>query len=717
MSSLPFYSRQPMPLWRRPLVPALAMAFCVLAAACSSPYPPPPETQRDDVVDVMHGVEIVDPYRWLEDQESPEVREWIAQQNAYADVIIADTALRAQLRERLQELMDVADFGSPRRGGDYEYFSMRRAGQELWTIYRRPTPDEETLIDPDEDYEIVIDPHGMSPGLTTSIAILSISGDGKYMIYSVRDGGQDEVEVRIRDLQSGTDLPYRLPNGLYSDFSFKEDGSGFYYSRRSRRTGARIYFHRLGTEIADDIELFGEGYGPDKFVGVDQADNGRYLIYTVWHGWSRVEVHYQDLEAGGPVAPVVQNEDARFYTQFIDGELYMRTDLDAPNNRVVAVDLADPARENWREVIPEADDVMQGFSLIDDKFYVTYLHNVSTQIKVFEKDGTPAGEVPVPDFHTANVWGAGEGKARLSLASFTTPPVTYTIDLETQEREIWRQREIDFDPESIQVSQVWYESKDGTQVPMYLVHQRGIELSGDHPTLLYGYGGFTSALTPRFDATVIAWVERGGVYAMANLRGGTEFGERWHRAGMLENKQNVFDDFISAAEWLIETGYTNPDRLAISGASNGGLLVAAALTQRPELFRAVRCGFPDLDMVRFYTFTQTNNLPALHEYGDASIPEHFEFLRAYSPYQRVKNGTKYPAVMLSTGDLDTRVPPLQARKMAARLQAATRSGLPVILRYDPKGGHAANRGRPFNRGIDDRAGELTFLFSQLGDGL
>jgi prolyl oligopeptidase len=270
--------------------------------------------------------------------------------------------------------------------------------------------------------------------------------------------------------------------------------------------------------------------------------------------------------------------------------------------------------------------------------------------------------------------------------------VTYTIDLETQERETWRQREIDFDPESIQVSQVWYESKDGTQVPMYLVHQRGIELSGDHPTLLYGYGGFTSALTPRFDATVIAWVERGGVYAMANLRGGTEFGERWHRAGMLENKQN-------------------------SGASNGGLLVAAALTQRPELFRAVRCGFPDLDMVRFYTFTQTNNLPALHEYGDASIPEHFEFLRAYSPYQRVKNGTKYPAVMLSTGDLDTRVPPLQARKMAARLQAATRSGLPVILRYDPKGGHAANRGRPFNRGIDDRAGELTFLFSQLGDGL
>jgi len=695
---------------------AIAAAVIASAAtlACSSPYPPPPETQRQAVVDTIHAVEFVDHYRWLEDQDSPETRAWIAAQNAYADSVVGYTPVRTELRDRLWDLMAYDDFGSPSRAGDFEYFLMRRAGTEQRVLYRRPKPDSATRIDPALEYEVVIDPTDWSPGHNTSVSIQSFAPDHRYMVYSVRDGGQDEVTIRVRDLETGADLPDSLPNGLYGDFSWRDDGSGFYYSARSRKTGARIRFHRMGTDIADDDELFGEGYGPDKFIGMSQIADGRYFLYDVWHGWARVEVHVQDVENNGPIVAVAGPElDARFSTRFMDDELFMQTDLDAPNFRIVAVDLENSGMEHWREVIPEGEDVIQNYTVIDDKFYVTYLHNVSSQIKIFEKDGTPAGEFPVPERHNASIRSAGEGKVFLSLNSFTTVPVTYRIDLETGEREVWQQRDVPFDPAGIEVKQVWYTSKDGTRVPMWVMHREGLEPTGDHPTLLYGYGGFLSQQTPRFDPMAAIWVERGGVYAMANLRGGSEFGENWHRDGMLENKQNVFNDFIAAAEYLIAEGYTNPERLAIRGYSNGGLLVGSALTQRPDLFRAVLCGFPDLDMVRFYTFTETNNLPALHEYGNAAIPEQFEFLRLYSPYQAVKKGTKYPAVILSSGDLDTRVPPLQARKMTAVLQWATGSDLPIVLRYDPKAGHAASRGLPFSQRVEDTAMDLTFLLQMV----
>lgn len=695
----------------RPLV--LTALLLSAATGCGSPYPPPPDTDREAVTDTIHGVEIVDHYRWLEDQDSPEVRAWLDAQNAYTDSVIGYPALRAALRDRLWDLMDDADYNGPRRAGEYEYFSMRRKGADQRVIYRRPAPDSATRIDPQADYEVVLDPTDWSPGHNTSVAIQAFSPAGRHMIYSVRDGGQDEVVVRIRDLAAGADLPDSLPNGLYSSFTWRDDES-FYYSARSRQTGARIRLHDLGEEFSKDEELFGQGYGPDKFVSVSRIDDGRYLLYEVWHGWARIEIHVQDVENDGRIVTIAGPElNARFYPQFIDGELYMLTTLDAPNGRVVAVDLDNPNRENWREVIPEAENTLQSFSLIDDQFYVTYLDDVSTQIRVLEKDGTDVGGVEVPEYHSASVWGGGEGKLFLSLNSFTTLPVTYRIDQETGEREVWQQRKVPFDAAGIEVKQVWYTSKDGTRVPMFVMHREGLELTGDHPTLLYGYGGFLAALTPRFDPMAAIWVERGGVYAMANLRGGSEFGERWHRNGMLENKQNVFDDFVAAAEHLIAEGYTNPTKLAIRGYSNGGLLVMSAMTQRPDLYRAVLCGFPDLDMVRFYTFTETNNLPALHEYGNAAIPEQFEFLRKYSPYQAVKRGTKYPAVILSSGDLDTRVPPLQARKMTAILQWATGSGLPVVLRYDPKAGHAAGRGKPFSQRVEEQAEELTFLLQQL----
>jgi prolyl oligopeptidase len=439
------------------------------------------------------------------------------------------------------------------------------------------------------------------------------------------------------------------------------------------------------------------------------------MLLTGQHGWAKNEVWMMDMQ-NGDVRPIAVGIDAHIQVRPTDGELFFITDLDAPNYRVVAVDPESPEVENWREVIAEADDVLQNYTRIEDRYYVTYLHDVSTRIIVYDLDGQRIGEVGVPEHHSASIRNASDhdGKVFLTVRGLTTPETEYLVDLKTGEREISEEPKVEFASADYSVRQIWYESNDGTRVPMRIVHRVDIELTGDHPTLLYGYGGFTSSLAPGFSATAATWLEQGGVYAVANIRGGNEFGERWHRGGMLENKQNVFDDFIAAAEWLIDNQYTNPDRLAIRGGSNGGLLVGAALTQRPDLFRAVLCGFPDLDMIRFYTFTETNNMPALLEYGDASKPEQFEFLRRYSPYQAAARRAHYPAVMLTTGDLDTRVPPLQARKMTAQLQASTRSGLPVILRYDPKAGHAAGRGRPLSLAVEDTAMELAFVMMQLG---
>jgi prolyl oligopeptidase len=349
---------------------------------------------------------------------------------------------------------------------------------------------------------------------------------------------------------------------------------------------------------------------------------------------------------------------------------------------------------------------------VGDKIVAIYLHEVENRVRVFEMDGTPVGEVPVPEQSTVSVRGAGDGKATLTVVGYLTPATEYEVDLETLEVEMTEPPE--GSPEGFEVTKLWFTSTGGARAPMYVMHRAGIALDGSHPTILNGYGGFTSNIKPSFSTTRMAWLEMGGIYAVATLRGGTEFGEAWHQDGMLENKQHVFDDFIAAAETLIEEGYTTPDHLGSNGGSNGGLLVAAAMTQRPDLFRAVLCTYPDLDMVRFYAFQATNNMPALLEYGDSRIPEHFDVIRQYSPYQAVRDGVDYPAVMLATGDLDTRVPPLQARRMTARLQAATASGLPVILWYDARGGHAAGRGRPMTLRIEDTARELTFMAQQLG---
>ena len=543
---------------------------------------------------------------------------------------------------------------------------------------------------------------------------MDFSPDGNLMMYSIRQGGADEIAVRIRNLESGEDLPDRLGNALYSGVEFDDAGTGFYYTHRSRETGPRIRHHSLGQDFSADEEIWGAGYGPRTFIGMDIVAEGAYRIFTVQHGWARNDIFIQIND--GPVRPIVEGVSAHFQHRFHDGRIYLRTDFNAPNYRLFVVEPEMPERELWEELIPETEDLFESYSFIGDKIYATYLHEVANQIRVYDLDGSPSGEIDVPDNSSVSIAASENGKASLSVSGYLAPLTRYLVDLQTGEREVVDEPEVIFDSSAYELTKLWFTSTGGVQAPVYVMHRAGLELDGSHPTILNGYGGFNSNIKPGFSTTRLAWLEAGGVYAVATLRGGSEFGETWHQDGMLENKQHVFDDFISAAEKLIEVGFTDSDHLAISGGSNGGLLVGSVMTQRPELFRAVLCTYPDLDMVRFYQFTETNNMPALLEYGDASIVTQFETMRRYSPYQAVSDGVSYPAVMLTTGDLDTRVSPLQGRKMAARLQAATASGLPVVLWYDERGGHAGGRGRPTSIRIEDTARELAFLAQQLGLG-
>ena len=679
----------------------LLFAILAFSSTVQAQVPKPPASRVDNVREVIHSVEIVDPYRWLEEQDSPETRAWIDAQNKYTHSLLDELPSRPLIQKRLSELLRVDTVSTPFEQGGRYFLYKKRAEDDLSILYVR-----QGLNGKDE---VLIDPHTLSPDHTTDIGMLDASNDGKLVIYSVRRGGQDETEVRVMDVDKRKDVD-QLPNALYRGVSINKDGSGFYYNLQRRDTGIRVFYHAIGTDQSKDVEIFGKGYGPDKWVGGDVSENGKYMLFGVQHGWARNELYVQKLP-DGPIQTIVNDIPAHFDAEFAGDQIVMQTDWQAPNKRIVIVDPNNPARESWREIIPEGRDTIAGFSLAGGKLFVNYLHNVTTQIKIFNLDGKPLGEVSLPGLGSGGIGGRWESnEAFVSFRSFVTPQTFYRYDVQTGKMELWARPKVPFKSDDFEVRQVWYTSKDGTKVPMFLVYKKGLQPDGKLPALLYGYGGFNVSQTPRFSSTAAVWVEQGGVYALANIRGGGEFGEGWHKAGMLDKKQNVFDDFISAAEWLIKNKYTNPSRLAIQGGSNGGLLVGAALTQRPDLFQAVLCEFPDLDMLGFYRF-KNNNPPALLEYGNASDPAQFKYLYAYSPYQKVKPGEKYPAVFLTTGDQDTRVPPLQARKMTARLQAASTSGKPVLLLYDTKAGHAG--GRPLSKIIEDVSLELAFLFWQL----
>ena len=684
----------------------LAGMFAMDAVGQAAP-PAPPQTRRDDVREVLHGVEIVDPYRWLEDGKGPDTRAWIDAQNAYTQAMLGARPERDAIRDRIAALSRYDTQSVPQKRGSRYFLFKRRVSDDLSIQYVR-----EGLTGADQ---VLLDPHPLSPDHTVSVTVEDVSDDGRHLLYGLRRGGEDEMELHVRDVAKREDLAGVLPRQLYRGASLRPDGQGFYYAVQDRRTGIRIRYHAMGTPIASDVEVFGQGYGPGQWINAQVSESGRYLLIGVQHGWARNEVFVQDLATGGPPRAIVKDIDAHFRPDFAGDRLIVQTDWKAPRFKIVEIPLDDPRPERWREIVPEGPDAIQGFAPAGGKLIVHDLRNVASRLRVVSLEGRPLGELRLPGPGSVAALQARwtDEEVFFAFNAYTSPGSTWRADVRTLKVESWWRPDVPFDSAAYETEQAWYTSKDGTKVPMFVTHRKALPKDGRRPTLLYGYGGFNVSLLPSFQALAAWWIEQGGVFAVPALRGGGEFGEEWHRAGMLEKKQNVFDDFIAAGEWLIANGWTSRDRLAIRGGSNGGLLVGAALTQRPELFRAVLCDFPDLDMVGYHRF-ENNNPPALLEYGDASKPEQFQFLYAYSPYQRVKPGTAYPAVLLSTGDADTRVPPLQARKMTARLQAATSSGRPVLLHYDTKAGHAG--GRPMGKVVDDIALQATFLAGELGMG-
>ncbi|MCS6804891.1 MAG: prolyl oligopeptidase family serine peptidase [Acidobacteriota bacterium] len=685
------------------LIPLIMCVTPMLFALAQTPAPPP--TRRDNVTEVIHGVTITDPYRWLEDQDSPETRAWIDEQNKYTQSWLGAQPGREPLRQRLTQLIKIDSISLPTvRNGRY-FFAKRRADQELFVIYMRQGARGKD--------EVLVDPHPLSADRRTSVNLMDVSDDGTLIAYAIRQGGEDEVEIRLMNVNTRQHLPDRLPKARYFGLSLKSDNSGFYYSRYSAE-GSRVYYHALGTDPANDPKIFGDGYGPDKIIGAGLSENGRYLTITVSHGAAgdKTEVYVQNIAKQTPIVPIVNDLNARFTGRVAGDTLFLQTNWQAPNGRLFAVDLQNPTRDRWREIVPTSDAVMQGFTLAGGKLCVNYLQNVVSRVKVFDPNGRHQRDIIPPALGSiSGVFGRwSSNEAFFSFNSFHIPTTIYRYDIARGQQSVWARLDVPIKSEQFEIKQVWYESKDKTKVPMFLVHAKGLKRDGSNPTLLYAYGGFNVSLTPSFSPRAALWVERGGVYAVANLRGGGEFGEQWHRAGMREKKQNVFDDFIAAAEWLIQNGYTTPAKLAISGGSNGGLLVGAALTQRPDLFQAVVCSVPLLDMIRYHKFLVARFW--VSEYGSSENPDEFKYLYAYSPYHQVKPGTKYPAVLFITGDADTRVAPLHARKMTALLQWATASDRPILLHYDTKAGHAG--GVPTSKQIEDLTDELTFLFWQLG---
>ncbi len=660
--------------------------------------------------EIIHGIKIEDPYRWLEDGNSRRTQQWIKKQNELTQATISSLPDRELIRQRITDKLTGYDqIWWPYECNGRYFFYKKLAKQDQFSIYMRKGLKGED--------EVLINPNNMSSDHTTSVEIWDISKDGSLIAYGLRRGGEDASTIKLYDVDGRKDLPDHLEKGYYYSnvISLKPDNSGFYYKRR-RNKGDRIYYHDIGTKPSGDIELFGNNCGPDTTIGVNLSEDGRYLLINVGHGTvtteTKIEIYYQNVAEKGPILPVVNGVDARFEGKIANNYLFLKTNWNAPNGRILRVDLTNPARENWQEIIPECDAVLERFYLAGGKLLVTYMRNVCSQLKIFEPDGTYVRDIALPEMY--NHWASCRWEtteAFLTSSSFHIPTVTYRYDTEKDTKEVWWQDEFPIDSNIFEVKQIWYESKDGTKIPMFIVHTKELKLDGQNPTLLKGYGGFNNIQTPSFSFEAALWIEFGGVYAQPNLRGGGEFGEKWHEAGVLENKQKVFDDFIAAAEWLIAEGYTSQAKLAISGASNGGLLVGAALTQRPDLFRAVVCEYPLLDMLRYHKFFSARYYAS--EYGTAKDREQFKYLYAYSPYHNVVQGTKYPAVLFVTGDSDTQVPPLHANKMAALLQSTTSADRPVLLQNRIKEGHSGLN-RPMSKYIEDMTDMFSFLFWQLG---
>ena len=672
----------------------VASAGCATAAIKpdAGARPAYPESRRGDDADTLNGVRVADPYRWLEDEKSPEVQAWMKAQDDFARAQLGKLPRREAIAARLKELMYLDRLGAPTKRGSRLFLSKRSATQEKAVVYFKEVAGG--------DEKVLLDPNAWAADGSASLGAWAVTWDGKRVAYVVRRNNSDEGELHVMEIDSLKESDVdRIPGMKFGGPSWNADGSGFFYTWMptdksipvSERQGfAEIRFHKLGEAPAGD-KVWREKLGnPTNLMFAQATKDGHWLVLDVEHGSaSSNDLYLRDLRLGaeGTWVPVVVDQAGHYSLDVYRDRLYIETNDGAPRGRLFSADAASPARAGWQEIVPQhGEDVLQSVSVVGGKLALGWLHDVASRLEVRNLDGSLVREQPLPGRGSASgLFGdEDDDDAYFAFTSYTTPNEIQKTSITSGETSLYFRLKVPVDPAQLESTQVFYLSKDGTRVPLWLVYKKGLAKDGKAPALLEGYGGFRISLGPSFSPNAIAWVEQGGVYAVANLRGGGEYGEEWHKAGMLDKKQNVFDDMIGAAEYLIKEGYTSAGRLTAQGGSNGGLLMGAIETQRPELFGAILCGVPLLDMVRYPKFGVARFW--VPEYGDPNNAAQLQTLLAYSPYHRVKEGTRYPATLLDSADSDDRVDPMHARKFAAELQHATTGG-PVLLRIERHSGH------------------------------
>jgi len=688
--------------------------------------PPAPPTEQRPVVDNYHGQEVVDKFRWLEDGESQEVKDWVKAQNQYTAQQLGTIPERAETVTRLTDLFSGKNADKPYTVGGKEFVYKREAGQNQAALYKK---------DETGEFKAILDPNKWSDEGTEALDWMYHSPNGTYVAYGRSSGGDEWSRLHVLNVETGEEFDEVISRTRAASLAWESDESGFYYTRYPEPGSVpdgeedyhrHVFHHELGTDSANDPKLFGEGLPKEAWTSVQLSGDGKKLLYTVSQGWTRDDLIVQDVETGERTE-LLTGVEAKVQADFVDGgkKLQLLTTLDAPRKRLLEIDLASPEQENWKELLPEdSEATLQSVTRTDDgKLYANYLRDAHSEITVFKaQEGQGLQEeskVQLPGIGTVSgVSKTEDGKIRFDYTSYNYPEATMELDPTDGTTEVIAQDEVPFDFENYEVKQEFFRSVDGTKVPMFIVHKKGLEPTGETPTLLYGYGGFDISLTPRFSKSTAHWLEEGGIYAVASLRGGGEYGAEWHEAGMLEKKQNVFDDFISAGQHLITQGYTNTEKLAVAGGSNGGLLTGAAVTQAPEMIEAAVVAVPLLDMVRYDEFGIAKLWRA--EYGSSTEETQFEYIRDYSPYQNVESklerlGTPYPSTLLMAGEKDSRTDPLHARKMTAELQTAQgadQGNDPILLRVEANAGHGA--GKPIGKVVEAEADKWIFLQQQLG---
>jgi prolyl oligopeptidase len=678
----------------------------------------PPKAEKRPLEETMQGVKIVDNYRWLEDGSSADTRKWVAEEMAYTQSVLDPLPGRDAIHKRLTELLSIGSISQPEIGGKYYFYTRREGMQNQPVLYVREGVDGKDRV--------LLDPNQLAADGTIALDWYHASENGKYLAYGTSPSGSEMSTLHILETKTGKLLPDTIERTRACSIAWMHDNSGFYYTRYPKKGDVpegqemynrHVFYHELGTDPATDTPIFGEGRDPEDWPSVSLDNDGRLLLISVSQGWTKTELFLMDLKTGTPPTRITTGKNFLYSGSVYNGRLYIVTNEDAPRYRMFMAEAGNYERDDWQEIIPQTEAVLQGAAVWGGKIFAQYEQNASSQLRLFDLEGKVISDIHLPSLGT--VFGS-EGQWNhdeifYGFLSFTVPPTVYRYDLKTGSTSLWAKVDApSIDPSAYEVQQEWYHSKDGTRVPMFVVYKKGLKKDGHNPTLLTGYGGFNISMLPSFSRTAYLWMEHGGIYAVANLRGGAEFGEDWHRAGMLDKKQNVFDDMIAGAEHLIAEKYTDKDHLAIQGGSNGGLLMGAMITQRPDLFRAAVCQVPLLDMLR-YQYFQIAKL-WIPEYGSSDNPEQFKWLYAYSPYHHVKAGTEYPAVLFMTADTDTRVDPMHAKKMAALMQDEAENGKsrtrPILLRIEAKAGHGA--GKPVTKQIEEFTDVYSFLFWQLG---